>query len=102
MSTKKSMLIIWFISTALWVSFSFYMYDVNQVRTAYKKFEYYEEKIAYGEKTSYNLSGYKRASKLVERANKKLGLFFIIGFGFPGLMLAIGTAALENFDGLDK
>ncbi len=98
MSTKKSMLAIWAVASILWVAFSYYTFDVHRVKHAYRTFERYEDKIAHGQKTAYYKRAYKRTRRQLDDANKDMGLFFLVGFGLPGLMLAFGTAALENVD----
>lgn len=99
LSAKKSMLIIWAVGTLLWIPFAGYMFDFGEVRAAYKSHALYEEKVAQsGKRSGYYYQAYKRAQQRMLRANKKLGLFFLMGFAFPGLLLAFGTAVMENAD----
>lgn len=103
MSTKKSMFVIWAVASVLWASFSACMFDIERTKYVYGNYEKFEEKIARGRKNDplrwdYNKRGYKRMQKEVSALNRDLGLFFLIGLGLPGIMLAVGTIALENID----
>jgi len=103
MSLKKTMFVIWVAVSLLWAAFSAYMFDVQHTKYIYANYTRFEEKVAQGRKGDplrwdYNKRGYKRMRKEVSDLNKDLGLFFLVGFGLPGIMLAVGTIALENVD----
>lgn len=103
LSVKKSMLIIWAVGSLLWAGFATYMFKLEEVGYAYKTYDYFSEKVARGRnhdpmRWSYYQRGFDRARRMTAEANKNLGLFFLIGIGFPGVLLAVGTMALENVD----
>lgn len=100
-NAKKTMLVIWFIASLLWAGFCSYMFKIGDIAHAYRAHETFAEKIARGRgadpyRWEYNLRGYERTARMVEKANKDLGLFVLLGFGFPGLMLAVGTAVMQQ------
>lgn len=97
------MFIIWAVASLLWAAFSTYMFDIKNVSYAYSTYDRFQEKIARGRhfdptRWEYYKRNYNRARKMVDEANSNLGLFFLIGIGFPGILLAVGTIALENID----
>ena len=77
------------------------MFRVDQIKYAYERHTHFGIKVAKGQRADplrwgyYNRS-YKRAQRLVKEANQDLTMFLLIGLGLPGIMLAIGTALLEN------
>lgn len=100
MSARKSMFVIWAVASMLWVPFSYYMFRVDLVMRTYHSYDRYAEKVAHGRaaepyRYDYYRRSYERASRDVQRANKDLGLFFLIGFGLPGILLAVGTMVME-------
>jgi hypothetical protein len=101
MSAKKSMFIIWAVASILWLAFSFYMFRIDNVAHVYSMNDRYEQKVLRGRSADplryeYNRRAYERSTRETRKVNRDLGLFFLVGMGLPGLMLAIGTMALEN------
>ena len=103
MSTKKSMLIIWAVASLLWAVFASYMFDLGRLDNAYRLQDRYWKKLVETSRSQnyrkeYYRRAYERATAQVNEANRDLGLFFLLGIGLPGIMLAIGTAALAHAD----
>lgn len=103
MSVKKNMLIIWAVASLLWAAFSGYMFRLDHVVHRYRMHDQFMEKVARGPRADpyryeYYRRAYDRAIRDLRDANEDLAFFFLVGIGLPGLMLAIGTAALENVD----
>jgi len=103
MSVKKNMFMIWLVASVLWLAFSCYMFRLDHIVYQYRVHDRFMEKVAKGPQANptrydYYLRGYNRAITELREANEDLALLFLVGVGLPGLMLAIGTAALGNID----
>lgn len=103
LSAKKSMFYIWAVASVLWLAFCVYMYDLGKVGYAYSQYERYSSKVAQGRSADpfhwdYHKRQYQKARKNLDDVNRNISLFFLVGIGFPGIMLAVGTIALGNID----
>ena len=103
MGVKKSMFMIWAVASVLWATFCIYMFNLQRTGYVYHRYDHFAERVARGRSADpfqwdYNKRGYKRAQQEAEKLHKDMGLFILFGFGFPGLMLSVGTFALRNID----
>lgn len=98
MSAKKSMFAVWAVGSILWAVFSSYMFHVGDIVYANHSRSYYENLYIKGDRSERMKAAIARASRRVQQANRNLYLFALVGIGFPGVLLAIGTWAMGSVD----
>lgn len=103
MGAKKRMLVLWVVASLGWVALCAVKLDLKYIGASYERLDYFATKVARGRaddpmRWDYNLRSYQRAQALVGEANRNLGLFILLAFGFPGIMLSVGTFAMRNID----
>lgn len=99
MSAKKSMFIVWAVGSILWAVFSSYMFHVKDVYYANHSLNYYQNLYIKGDRSERMRAAIGRAGRRVQEANRNMYLFALVGIGFPGLLLALGTWAMTGVDG---
>ncbi len=97
------MFMIWLVASLLWLPCAAYMFDFKNILYRYNVHDNFMEKVARGPQADpyrydYYRRGYDRAIRDLRNANEDLAFLLLIGVGLPGLMLAVGTALLENID----
>ncbi len=85
------MLIFWVIASCMWLWFSAYMFHLDQVGDAWRRYGHYEIMIQNGEVSDFTRQAYLRAGAHLDQASQNILLFIIVGMGLPGALLGLGV-----------